>query len=42
MITCLKVFLDPKSKFRREIAVQVIGQLPADLIAIDFYDTRFA
>jgi len=42
VITGLKVLLDPKSKLRREIALQVIGQLPADLIAIDFYDTRFA
>ena len=32
------MLLDPKSKLRREIALQVIGQLPADLIAIDFYD----
>jgi hypothetical protein len=41
MITGLKVLLDPKSKLRREIALQVIGQLPAGLIAIDFYDTWF-
>jgi formate-dependent phosphoribosylglycinamide formyltransferase (GAR transformylase) len=42
VITGLKVLLDPKSEVRREIALDVIGQLPLDLIAIDFYETRFA
>ena len=42
VITGLKVLLDPKSELRREIALQVIRQLPADLIAIDFYDSWFA
>ena len=42
VITGLKVLLDPKSEVRREIALDVIGQLPPDLIAIDFYETRFA
>ena len=36
------MLLDPKSEVRREIALDVIGQLPPDLIAIDFYETRFA
>jgi hypothetical protein len=42
VITGLKVLLDPKSDLRGEIALQVIRQLPADIIAIDFYDTWFA
>jgi hypothetical protein len=44
VITGLKVLLDPKSELRREVALQVIRQFPADLIAIDlyFYDTWFA
>ena len=41
VITGLKVLFDPKSELRREIALQVIRQLPADLIVIDFYDTWF-
>jgi hypothetical protein len=39
VITSPKVLLDTTSELRREIALQVIGQLPANLIAIDFYDT---
>jgi hypothetical protein len=35
----MKVLLDPQSELRREIALQVIRQLPSDLIAIDFYDS---
>jgi len=42
VITGLKVLLDTKSELRREIALHVIRQLPADLIAIDFYDSWFA
>ena len=42
VITGLKVLLDTESELRGEIALQVIRQLPADLIAIDFYDSRFA
>jgi hypothetical protein len=42
VITGLKVLLDTKSEVRGEIALQVIRQLPADLIAIDFYYSRFA
>ncbi|MGC2195122.1 MAG: hypothetical protein WA628_10640 [Terriglobales bacterium] len=38
VITSPKVLPDTKSELRREIALQVIGQLPANLIAIDFYD----
>jgi len=41
VITALKVFLDPKPELRCHIALQVIGQLLLDLIAIDFYETRF-
>jgi hypothetical protein len=41
VITSPKVLLDTTSELRREIALQVIGQLPANLIAIDFYDTWF-
>lgn len=41
VITGLKMLLDPKSELRREIALQVIRQLPADPIAIDFYDSWF-
>ena len=41
VITGLKVLLDTKSELRREIVLQVIGQLLADLIAIDFYDSWF-
>jgi hypothetical protein len=36
VITSLKVRLDTKSELRCEIALQVIGQLPGYLIAIDF------
>ena len=32
-----KMVLDPDSQLRREIALEIIGQLPARLIAIDFY-----
>jgi len=42
VITGLKVLLDTTSELRREIALHVIRQLPADLIAIDFYDSWFA
>jgi len=42
VITGLKVLLDLKPELRCEIALQVIGQLPADLIAIDFDETQFA
>jgi hypothetical protein len=42
VITGLKVLLDTKSELRREIALHVIRRLPADLIAIDFYDSWFA
>jgi hypothetical protein len=42
LITALKVIFDPNSELRREIALQVVRQLPADLIAIDFYDSWFA
>lgn len=38
----MKVLLDPQSELRREIALQVIRQLPSDLIAIDFYNSWFA
>jgi hypothetical protein len=41
VITSPKVLPDTKSELRREIALQVIGQLPANLIAIDFSDTWF-
>jgi len=42
VITAMKVLLDPKSELRHEIALQVIRQLPSDLIAIDFYNSWFA
>jgi hypothetical protein len=42
VITGMKVLLDPKSELRREIALQVIRQLPSDLIAIGFYNSWFA
>ena len=42
LITGMKALLDPKSELRREIALQVIRQLPSDLIAIDFYSSWFA
>ena len=42
MAAALKVIFNLKSELRCEIALQVIRQLPADLIAIDFYDSRFA
>jgi hypothetical protein len=42
VITALKVLLDLKPELRCEIALQVIGQLLADLIAIDFDETQFA
>jgi hypothetical protein len=42
VITGLKVLLDTKPEARGEIALQVIRQLPADQIAIDFYNSRFA
>jgi hypothetical protein len=42
VITGLKVLLDTKFELRREIALNVIGQLPAYLIAIDFYGTLLA
>jgi hypothetical protein len=42
VITSPKVLPDTKSELRREIALHVIRQLPADLIAIDFYDSWFA
>ena len=32
-----KMVLDPDSQFRREIALEIIRQLPAYLIAVDFY-----
>ena len=41
VITALKVIFDLKSALRREIVLQVIGQLPANLIAIHFDDTWF-
>lgn len=41
LITGMKVLLDPKSELRREIALQVIRQLPSDLMAIDFCDNWF-
>jgi hypothetical protein len=42
VITTPEVLLDTESYLRRKITLQIIGQLPSDLIAIDFYDTRFA
>ena len=33
----IKMVLDPDSQFRREIALEIIRQLPAYLIAVDFY-----
>lgn len=42
MITSLKVLPHKKSELRREIALQVIRQRPTGLIAIGFYDNRFA
>jgi len=42
VITPSMVFLDPKPELRRHIALQVIGQLSLDLIAVDLYETRFA
>ena len=42
VIAAFEVFLDPTSELRREITFKIVGQLPSDLIAIDFYDTRFA
>jgi len=41
MTTSLKVVLNLKSELRREVVLQVIGQLPAHLIAIDFYEIWF-
>jgi hypothetical protein len=41
VITSPKLLPDTKSELRREIAFQVIGQFPANLITIDFYDTWF-
>ncbi len=37
----LKVIFNLKSKLKCEIALQVIRQLPSNLIAIDFYDAWF-
>ena len=42
VITAFEVLLNPTSELGREITFQIVGQLPSDLIAIDFYDTRFA
>jgi hypothetical protein len=42
VITGLKVLLDSRSPLRREIALKVIRQLPADLMAINFYDSWIA
>jgi len=42
VITAFEVLLNPTSELRREITFQIVGQLLSDLIAIDFYDTRFA
>ena len=35
-----EVAFNLESEFRREIAFQVIRQLPADLVTIDFYNAR--
>jgi hypothetical protein len=42
VITAFEVLLNPTSELGREITFQIVGQLPSDLIAIDFYDARFA
>ncbi len=42
VVTGLKMLFDPKAELKREIALQVVRQLPANLIAIDFYETCFA
>lgn len=42
VITAFEVLFNPMSELRREITFQIVGQLPSDLIAIDFYDARFA
>jgi len=42
VITAFEVLLNATSELRREITFQIVGQLLSDLIAIDFYDTRFA
>jgi hypothetical protein len=42
VITAFEVLLNPTPELRLEIAFQIVGQLLSDLIAIDFYDTRFA
>jgi hypothetical protein len=42
VITAFEVLFNPMSELRREITFQIVGQLTSDLIAIDFYDARFA
>jgi len=42
VITAFEVLFNPMSELRREITFQIVGQLPSDLIAIDFYDSWFA
>jgi hypothetical protein len=42
VITAFEVLFNPMSELRLEITFQIVGQLPSDLIAIDFYDARFA
>ena len=36
-----KVVLNPTAQFRRDVVLQVLGQLPAYLITIDLYDAWF-